>query len=81
MTDIRVSDHAVLRYLERAHGVDIVAIRRHLAGLSVNAVRLGAIAVTVEDVKLVIARNADESATIVTVMKPGWPSIARAAED
>lgn len=31
MTELRVSDHAVLRYLERAHGLDIEAVRRHIA--------------------------------------------------
>ena len=49
---LHVSDHAVLRYLERRHGVDIEAVRRHLAGLAVNAAELGAVAVRVEEVRL-----------------------------
>jgi phage baseplate assembly protein gpV len=70
-----VSDHAVLRYLERAHRLDVEAVRRHLAGLTVTAVRLGAIAVTVENVKLVLKRNAAGDRTVVTTtIMPSWPS-------
>lgn len=53
-SSIFVSDHAVLRYLERAHGVDIQAIRAHLAGRAATAADLGAIAVKIEGVKLVL---------------------------
>lgn len=53
--DLRVTDHAVLRYLERCHGLDIEAVRRHLAGLAVNAAELGAVAVRVEAVRLFLA--------------------------
>jgi len=67
-TIIHVTDHAILRFLERAHGLDVELVRRHLAGKAVNAVRLGAIAVTVENVKLVV-----REATVVTVLQPGWP--------
>jgi hypothetical protein len=76
VADITVTDHAVLRYLERAHGLDVKAIRRHLEGLSVNAVRLGAVAVTIENVKLVLAksRRDAESVAVVTVIEPSWPS-------
>lgn len=66
---IRVSDHAVLRYLERAHGLDVEAVRAHLAGHAVSAVRLGAIAVRIDGVKLVI-----EDGVIVTVIKAEWPT-------
>lgn len=66
---IHVSDHAVLRYFERAHGLDVELVRRHLAGRAANAVRLGALGVTIENVKLVV-RNA----TVVTVMRGGWPT-------
>jgi hypothetical protein len=72
-----VSDHAVLRYLERRHGLDVEAVREHLAGLTVNAVRLGAAAVTIENVKLVLAetRDAPGSTSVVTVILPSWPSL------
>lgn len=66
---VRVSDHAVLRYLERAHGLDVEAVRRHLAGRVATGVRLGAIAVTVESVKLLLRED-----VVVTVVRPGWPT-------
>jgi hypothetical protein len=71
-----VTDHAVLRYLERRHGLDVEALRRHLAGLTVNAVRLGAVAVTIENIKLVLAetRDAAGSTSVVTAIPPSWPS-------
>ena len=43
---IRVSDHAILRYLERAHGLDVEAVRDHIAGRMVNGARLRAAGVT-----------------------------------
>jgi hypothetical protein len=70
MRPIRVSDHAVLRYLERAHGVDVEAVRKHLAGRAVNAARLQAIGVKIENVKLVLRRTAVET-VIVTALLPG----------
>jgi hypothetical protein len=35
--DIMVSEHAVLRYLERAKGIDVDAIRKHIIGLYLEA--------------------------------------------
>ena len=55
--DLSVSDHAVLRYLERRHGVDIEAIRLHLAGRAINAARLGAVSVQIENVRLIMRDN------------------------
>ncbi|MCO5059662.1 MAG: hypothetical protein M9905_17630 [Rhizobiaceae bacterium] len=70
---IRVTDHAVLRYLERAHGLDVDAVRRHLSGKVLNGARLGAVAVTIENVKLVLREHADEI-HVVTALKATWPS-------
>lgn len=49
-----VSDHAVLRYLQRAHGLDVDWVRDHIAELCSNGVRYGATAVAAEDVKFVL---------------------------
>lgn len=70
MHPIRVSDHAVLRYLERAHGLDVEAVRKHLAGRSVKAARLGAVGVKIENIKLVLRQTAFET-VIVTALLPG----------
>lgn len=64
-----VADHAVLRWLERAHGLDVNACRRHLSGLAVNAARLGAVGVTIDGVKLVLRDN-----KVTTVLKGSWHS-------
>ena len=55
--DLYVSDRAVLRYLERRHGMDIEAIRGHLASKAINAARLGAISLQVENVRLILRDN------------------------
>lgn len=52
-----VTDHAVLRYLERQHGLDIEAVRRHVAGLAIDAAVLGAVGVAVENVRLVLSEQ------------------------
>jgi hypothetical protein len=56
MMDTRptVTDHAVLRYLERGHGVDIAAIRAHIESLCLNGLTEGASAVAVENVKFAL---------------------------
>lgn len=70
---IHVTDHAVLRYLERAHGLDVDAVRRHLAGRVVTGARLGAVGVTIENVKLVL-HHRDGETNVVTVLLPSWPA-------
>lgn len=59
-----VTDHAVLRYLERSHGLDVKAAREHIASLCANGARYGAHTVAVEDVKFVLV-----GATVVTTVK------------
>jgi hypothetical protein len=75
---LHVSDHAVLRYLERCHGVDIETVRRHLAGLAVNAAELGAVAVRTDAVRLFL-RDTDIGAgrVLVTVTTVGLPEMRR----
>ena len=65
---VRVTDHAVLRYLERAHGLDVDAVRRHIAYRCATGVDLGAISVTIEGVKFVLVETA-----VVTTVKAKWP--------
>ena len=52
--DIDVSDHAVLRFMEREFDIDVDAVRQHMRSLAINAAELGAVAVAVGRVKLVI---------------------------
>ena len=70
---VRVTDHAVLRYLERAHGLDVDAVRRHLSGKVETGVRLGAVGVTVDRVKLVLEHHQLE-VVVVTALRAKWPA-------
>lgn len=49
-----VTDHAVLRYLERAKGIDIAAIRDELGHVVDKAIEMGAGAAVVDGVKYVL---------------------------
>ncbi|MDJ1463426.1 hypothetical protein [Nitratireductor sp. GZWM139] len=68
---VHVTDHAVLRYLERAHGLDVEAVRRHLAGRVLRGARLGAVSVKIENVKLVLHRT-DNQVRVVTALEARW---------
>lgn len=70
--ELLVSDHAVLRYLERAHGVPVEAIRASLAASAVIGVKHGAPVVVLDAVKLVI-----RSGRVVTTLKRSWPTRPR----
>lgn len=72
-TPLHVTDHAVLRYLERAHGLDVEAVRRHIAERCATGAELRAASVIVERVKFVLA-SAHAETTVVTVLKARWPS-------
>lgn len=69
---VHVTDHAILRWLEREHGVDVEAIREHLAGVAANGVRLGAAGVKIGKVKLIL-----RGAVVTTGYKGTWPSRER----
>ena len=49
-----VSDHAILRFLEREYGLDIDLIRKRMAGHAVKGAELDALAVRIGRVKLVL---------------------------
>lgn len=49
-----VTDHAVLRYLERAKGIDIEAVRAELGHAVDKAIEMGAGAAIVDGVKYVL---------------------------
>lgn len=71
-----VPDHAVIRYLERAKGIDIEAIREHIRGLVRRGVEARGDAVVVEGVKFVLRDN-----VVVTVMDRRWPAHKRDDRD
>ena len=70
-THVRISDHAVLRYLEREHGLDVDGVREHLGKVAQPAAELGAVAVQVERVKLILVKAGIGRASVVTVVRRG----------
>lgn len=52
-----ISDHALLRYMERCKGIDLAAIRRELLEKLQPAIKAGASATTVDGAKFYIAKN------------------------
>lgn len=60
---IRVSDHAVLRYLERAMGLNIEMVRDHILSVCVAPASFGAVCVRSEGLRFEIVNG-----TVVTVV-------------
>jgi hypothetical protein len=54
---VRVSDHAVLRYLERAVGLNIEMVREHIASICQGPASIGASCVRSEGVRFEINGN------------------------
>lgn len=71
-----VTDHAVLRFLERVHGVDVEAARRHIAGRCTNGNSKGAVGVLADGVRYVIRNSC-----VVTVLLPHMPQSLVQAEE
>lgn len=67
----RVTDHAVLRYLERVRGFDVESVRAHIAITCAAAASAGAASLRAESVKFVITGGA-----VVTITPDcgAWPS-------
>ncbi|MCR9122984.1 MAG: hypothetical protein NXH91_12005 [Phyllobacteriaceae bacterium] len=61
---VHVTDHAVIRYLERGLGVDVAALKRHIASMAQDAAEMGAVGLKVDRIKLVISPDhTDETGT------------------
>jgi len=63
-----VSDHAILRWMERVEGYDIEALRSAIARAGAVGIRYGAKSVVVGKGKLVIT---DDGAAVSTVLSRG----------
>lgn len=60
---VRVSDHAVLRYLERVHGLDVEGIRNAMADACARGVTTGAPSIRIDNTRFINAEG-----RIVTVL-------------
>jgi chromosome condensin MukBEF complex kleisin-like MukF subunit len=56
-TRATVSDHAVLRYLERAYGLDVAAVRAEMMTAIPIAIAFGARTVICHGVRLIISED------------------------
>ncbi|MGC9368688.1 MAG: hypothetical protein ACP5DX_04015 [Paracoccaceae bacterium] len=65
-----VTDHAVVRYLERIEGMDIEALRRKIGRQVDRAVNMGACAVVIDGYQYRIVEG-----TVVTVVRHNMPNI------
>lgn len=55
---VHVTEHSILRYLERAKGVDIDGIRRHIRSVCEGPAALSAACVRAEGLRFEIVNNA-----------------------
>lgn len=83
---LRVSDHAVLRWLERVEGVNVHAIRRRIRRAVIRGVKEGACGVRLDGVQYNIAYHED-AAVVTTCHSPherqhlGEPRLPRGGND
>lgn len=68
---VRVSDHAVLRYLERAGGFDIERLRREIGRRVEDAVAASASGVSVGGVNFRIKED-EHGPVVTTVIRDEW---------
>ncbi len=54
---IIVTDHCLVRYLERAMGLNVEIVRQHILGLCGDAAAFGAVCVRAEGLRFEIADN------------------------
>lgn len=62
---LRVTDHAVLRYLERAMGFDIEGVREHIKAICTPAAAIGATCLRAEGVKFEFTTSTNTVTTVV----------------
>ncbi len=55
---LRVTDHSVLRYMERAMGLNVEIVREHIASICAGPAAVGAVCVRSEGVRFEIINNA-----------------------
>lgn len=72
-----VTDHAVLRYLERAMGVDVEGIRRQIHEACRTGISVGAVSVKHGDVRFTIAGGRVTTTMVGRVQDRGKPRKTR----
>lgn len=62
---LRVTDHAVLRYMERVLGFDIEGVREHIKAICAPAAAIGATCLRAEGVKFEFTASTNTVTTVV----------------
>jgi hypothetical protein len=70
MCELRVSDHAVLRYLERVGGFEIEKLRSEMEARAQKLVVPGAASVIIDGYRFVIRQGAS-GPVVVTILEKG----------
>ena len=65
---VYVSDHAVLRYIERHYGVDVEKVRKQIEAKATPAAQIGAAVFGFENLKFVLANNGQDGVVTVTTV-------------
>lgn len=68
---VRVTDHALIRFLERAGGFEIEKLRTEIAKKVYTCAPEGASGIRVDGVNFVIVSDGDER-VVTTVMEADW---------
>lgn len=68
---IRVTDHAVLRYMERAMGLNIEIVREHIASTCAGAAAVRAVCVRAEGLRFEIANGTTVTTVVPDRQSPG----------
>jgi len=72
-----VSDHAVLRWLERVEGVNVHAIRRRIRNACRAGAEAGAAGVQLAGVRFVLATGANGTVVVTTLSRRLRPHLAQ----
>lgn len=70
-TGIEVTDHAIVRWLERVRGIDMDAVRAEIAAHCRTAVEFGAASVLVHNVKFRLNQNIVCTIVRTSTHRPG----------
>lgn len=74
---LHVTDHAVLRWIERVYGIDLDKIRDEITAAVLPAATLGATQLSCNGVTIALRHNAPGEASITTVLPAHSPGSGR----
>lgn len=72
-----ISDHALMRYMERVMGLDLGPIRREIAGIIAPAIKAGATSTTVGKFTYLFRQDAGGPLVLATVIDAHWQARRR----